>query len=89
MKLKRILLLAGHYGSGKTNIAVNMAMDLKRKGNETLIADIDIVNPYFRTKDSQKELEAAEHYARNRKAGLWSESDPEAPWNWRRKNQKK
>ncbi|MBQ4160654.1 MAG: hypothetical protein IJD83_06960 [Clostridia bacterium] len=59
MNLKRVLLLAGHYGSGKTNIAVNMAMELKRKGNETLIADIDIVNPYFRTKDSQKELEAA------------------------------
>ena len=59
MQLKRVLLLAGHYGSGKTNIAVNLAMDLKRKGNETLIADIDIVNPYFRTKDSQKELEAA------------------------------
>ena len=59
MNLKRVLLLAGHYGSGKTNIAVNMAMELKRKGNETLIADIDIVNPYFRTKDSQNELEAA------------------------------
>lgn len=59
MNLKRVLLLAGHYGSGKTNIAVNIAMDLKRKGNETLIADIDIVNPYFRTKDSQRELEAA------------------------------
>ena len=38
---------------------------------------------------NEKELEAAEHYARSRKAGLWSESDPEAPWNWRRKNQKK
>jgi len=59
MKFKRVLLLAGHYGSGKTNIAVNMAFDLKRRGNETLIADIDIVNPYFRTKDSQKELSDA------------------------------
>ncbi len=56
MEFKRVLLLAGHYGSGKTNIAVNMALNLKRRGNETLIADIDIVNPYFRTKDSQKEL---------------------------------
>ena len=56
-KYKRITLLAGHYGSGKTNIAVNMAFDLKKVNNNVAIADIDIVNPYFRTKDSQKELE--------------------------------
>lgn len=54
---RRITLLAGHYGSGKTNIAVNIAFDLKEKGNDVAIADIDIVNPYFRTKDSQTELE--------------------------------
>ena len=55
---KRITLLAGHYGSGKTNIAVNMAFDLKKMCNNVTIADLDIVNPYFRTKDSQSELEA-------------------------------
>ena len=55
---KRITLLAGHYGSGKTNIAVNMAFDLKKVCNNVTIADLDIVNPYFRTKDSQSELEA-------------------------------
>ncbi len=54
---KRITLLAGHYGSGKTNIAVNLAFELKKNYNNVAIADIDIVNPYFRTKDSQKELE--------------------------------
>ncbi len=59
MSDKRVLLLSGHYGSGKTNIAVNLAFDLKRRGEDVLIADIDIVNPYFRTKDSQKELDAA------------------------------
>lgn len=53
---KRIILFAGHYGSGKTNIAVNYAIRLKEKGFHVLIADLDIVNPYFRTKDSQKEL---------------------------------
>ena len=53
---KRITLLAGHYGSGKTNIAVNMAFDLKKKFDNVVIADIDIVNPYFRTKDSEDEL---------------------------------
>ena len=49
---KRITLLCGHYGSGKTNIAVNMAFDLKNQKENVAIADLDIVNPYFRTKDS-------------------------------------
>ncbi len=53
---KRIVLFAGHYGSGKTNIAVNYAIKLKEAGFPVLIADLDIVNPYFRTKDSEKEL---------------------------------
>ncbi|MCR5585586.1 MAG: hypothetical protein K6F63_09165 [Lachnospiraceae bacterium] len=56
-KLKRVTLFAGHYGSGKTNVAVNYALMLKEKGLDVAIADLDIVNPYFRTKDSQKELE--------------------------------
>ncbi len=56
MKYKRITLLCGHYGSGKTNVAVNMAYDLKSQFDEVSIADLDIVNPYFRTKDSQKEF---------------------------------
>ena len=57
MDFKRIVLLSGHYGSGKTNIAVNLAFYLKNFRENLAIADVDIVNPYFRTKDSQKELE--------------------------------
>ncbi len=53
---KHITLLCGHYGSGKTNVAVNMAQDLKKQHGNTAIADLDIVNPYFRTRDSEKEL---------------------------------
>ncbi len=56
-KPKRVTLFAGHYGSGKTNVAVNYALQLKKMGLQVAIADLDIVNPYFRTKDSQKELE--------------------------------
>ncbi|MBQ9797585.1 MAG: hypothetical protein IJW50_07670 [Clostridia bacterium] len=56
---KRVLLLCGHYGSGKTNIAVNLAFRLKEEYPTVTIADLDIVNPYFRSKDSAKELEAA------------------------------
>ncbi|MBO4626451.1 MAG: hypothetical protein J5645_00545 [Lachnospiraceae bacterium] len=59
MKFKRLTLMAGHYGSGKTNIAVNLAMMLKRDGMDVVIADLDIVNPYYRTKDSEEELRAA------------------------------
>ncbi len=57
--MKRITILAGHYGSGKTNIAVNLALQMKREGFDTVIADLDIVNPYFRTKDSLSELTKA------------------------------
>ncbi len=57
--MKRISLFCGHYGSGKTNIAVNYAFKLAGEGLPVAIADLDIVNPYFRTKDSQEELEAA------------------------------
>ena len=52
-------LFAGHYGSGKTNIAVNYALHLAGEGKKVCIGDLDIVNPYFRTKDSEKELDAA------------------------------
>ncbi len=57
--MKRITILAGHYGSGKTNIAVNMALKMKAEGYDTVIADLDIVNPYFRTKDSLERLNNA------------------------------
>ena len=57
MEHKRLTLFAGHYGSGKTNIAVNYAVLLAKEGKKVCIADLDIVNPYFRTKDSERELE--------------------------------
>ena len=56
---KRLTLFAGHYGSGKTNIAVNYAFKLAGEGKQVCIVDLDIVNPYFRTKDSEEELSAA------------------------------
>ena len=59
MEHKRLTLFAGHYGSGKTNIAVNYALHLANQGKPVCIADLDIVNPYFRTADSKQELEKA------------------------------
>ena len=59
MEHKRLTLFAGHYGSGKTNIAVNYALQLAKEGKRVCIADLDIVNPYFRTADSREVLEEA------------------------------
>ena len=59
MEHKRLTLFAGHYGSGKTNIAVNYALHLAKEGKQVCVADLDIVNPYFRTADSRQELERA------------------------------
>ena len=59
MNHKRLTLFAGHYGSGKTNIAVNYALHLAREGKSVCIADLDIVNPYFRTADSAAQLKEA------------------------------
>lgn len=53
MNDKRITIVSGHYGSGKTNIALSLVLDLKERHENVAIADIDIVNPYFRSKDSE------------------------------------
>ena len=60
MEHKRITLFAGHYGSGKTNIAVNYALALRKQRDLVMLADLDIVNPYYRAKDSAAELEKAD-----------------------------
>lgn len=49
--LGRIIVITGHYGSGKTNLAVNLAVDHAKAGEKVTIVDLDIVNPYFRTAD--------------------------------------
>ncbi len=57
MDSKRLTLFCGHYGSGKTSIAVNYALALKKQTENVALADLDIVNPYFRAKDSINLLE--------------------------------
>ena len=59
MHTKRITILCGHYGTGKTNVAVNLALAMAGAGETVTVADLDIVNPYFRTLDSAADLEAA------------------------------
>lgn len=51
-----ITLFSGHYGSGKTNIAINYAEWICSRNKKVTVADLDIVNPYFRTQDSRERL---------------------------------
>ena len=53
MSSRRITLFSGHYGSGKTNLALDYALRLKEEYPDVALADLDIVNPYFRSKDSE------------------------------------
>ncbi len=49
---KKITIITGHYGTGKTNIAINLALLNKQDKNEVVLVDLDIVNPYFSATDS-------------------------------------
>ncbi len=49
--MKKVTVITGHYGSGKTNISVNLAVRLADSGKKVSAVDLDIVNPYFRTAD--------------------------------------
>ncbi len=53
-----ILIIVGNFGSGKTEVSVNLALHLRRMGLRVQIADLDIVNPYFRCREAQDLMEA-------------------------------
>ena len=55
---KRINIFTGHFGSGKTEVAVNYALKLNEQKGNTVVIDMDIVNPFFRTADAKAELES-------------------------------
>lgn len=54
---EKVLIITGHYGCGKTNLAVNIALDLAKQGKPVTVVDLDIVNPYFRTYDFKELFE--------------------------------
>jgi len=47
----RVSILTGHYGTGKTEVSVNLALALAAEGEQVMLADLDIVNPYFRSRE--------------------------------------
>lgn len=49
--MKKMVILVGNYGSGKTEIAINLAVNGAQKGLKTLVIDLDKVNDYFRMSD--------------------------------------
>ena len=56
---RRISIITGHYGTGKTELSVNLALALAAEGKRVMLADLDIVNPYFRSRERRPQLEAA------------------------------
>ncbi|MDA3834759.1 MAG: hypothetical protein PF495_15345 [Spirochaetales bacterium] len=54
--LDGIVIIVGNYGSGKTEVSINLAVNRKRAGLEVRIADLDLVNPYFRTREAKRQL---------------------------------
>lgn len=56
--MKKITVITGHYGCGKTNLSVNLALDAAAQGNSVTVVDLDLVNPYFRTADFKELFES-------------------------------
>lgn len=55
--MNKITIITGHYGSGKTTLAINTALLLKEKGKQVTIIDLDVINPFFRTSEYKELLE--------------------------------
>ncbi len=55
--MKKITIVTGHYGSGKTNLSVNLAVKAAEEGKKVAVVDLDLVNPYFRTADFKQLFE--------------------------------
>ena len=57
IKNNRVTIICGHYGAGKTTFSINYAIYLKNKTDKQIyIADLDVVNPYFRSREHAQNL---------------------------------
>ncbi|RJQ81730.1 MAG: cobalamin biosynthesis protein CbiA [Desulfobacteraceae bacterium] len=58
IRLRGVVIIVGNYGSGKTEVTINLAADQRLKGSRVRVADLDLVNPYFRTREARRALGA-------------------------------
>lgn len=58
-RLRRLTIVTGHYGTGKTEFSVNLALALAAAGEQVTLADLDIMNPYFRPRERKALLAAS------------------------------
>ena len=58
LPLKPVTVVCGHYGVGKTNLSLNLAIDAAQAGSQVTLIDLDVVNPYFRSSEYAELLEA-------------------------------
>ncbi len=56
LELSGIVIIVGAYGSGKTEVAINLAVHMNARNTRVRLADLDLVNPYFRTREARREL---------------------------------
>lgn len=56
IRMDGIVVIVGNFGSGKTEVSINLAVNQKRAGVDVRIADLDLVNPYFRTREAKDQL---------------------------------
>ncbi len=54
---QKFTIICGHYGCGKTNLSINLALDHAAQGKRVTLVDLDLVNPYFRSSDYKEPLE--------------------------------
>jgi energy-coupling factor transporter ATP-binding protein EcfA2 len=76
LKIEKTIVVTGHYGSGKTNLALNLALWLRGRGETVTLADLDVVNPYFRTADFRP---IAEKHGINLVASAYANSNLDIP----------
>ena len=55
---RRVLVLVGGYGAGKTQLAISLALNWAREGKRVALVDLDLINPYFRLREIAETLEA-------------------------------
>ena len=57
LDLAGLVMITGGFGSGKTEVSVNLALQLTRQGSQVHLVDLDLINPYFRSREARSLLE--------------------------------